>query len=238
MGFEQTNRHIHDQFYHISFLPCTVHFRIGICLGIHGHRLTVHYQRSFPTPFGNTEEEGESTCFTGHFVQRYTYITFPRIVRFLHQSKFPLIFPVCSQCICTVQVAINPFRTQCISIILRLTKRTQCIGRTTETTDIFRPFFRPTECIRQIGTDTKRIRIEILLSIQAYATQYTIIKASFHKLRILGISRHFQHAPVEQHITNVGTSFVMCRTVRQLIRTTVALMHFLNAIRFIARSIR
>ncbi len=163
------------------FLPCTVHFRIGICLGIHGHRLTVHYQRSFSHTIREYGRRGRKHLLYGALCSTLHVHCLPKDSPFPAPKQVPLVLPVCSQCICTVQVAINPFRTQCISIILRLTKRTQCIGRTTETTDIFRPFFRPTECIRQIGTDTKRIRIEILLSIQAYATQYTIIKASFHK---------------------------------------------------------
>ncbi len=78
MSFEQTNRHIHDQFYHISFLPCTVPLP---------HRYLpwhswIPVDRSLSTQLSRTIPEygrrGRKHLLYGHFVQRYTYIAFPR----------------------------------------------------------------------------------------------------------------------------------------------------------------
>ena len=119
-----------------------------------------------------------------------------------------------------------------------MTNGAQRIRRTTEAADILGTFFRPAKCVWQIRTDAQRVGIEIFLSIQTDTTQHTVIEGSFHNIRIFGIARHFQHTPVEKHIADIGAGLVMRRTIRQLIRTAIALVYFLNTVRLIAGTIR
>ena len=148
MSLKQADRHIHHPLYHIPLLPGTFYLRIRICFCGNRNRLSIYGQHSFLTPLRYTEEKGECTGFAGHPVKLYTYIAFPRISGLLCQSNFSFISPVCSQCIRTIQIAINAFGTQCISIVLCLAECTQRIRRAAEATDILRPFFRPAKCIR------------------------------------------------------------------------------------------
>ena len=213
MGLKQADRHIHHPLYHIPLLPGTFYLRIRICFCGNRNRLSIYGERGFPAPLRYAEEKGERSGLAGHPVELYTYIALPGINGLLRQGYFSLILPGGGQRIRAIQVAINAFGTQCISIVLRLAECAQRIGRATEATDILRPFLRPAKRIRQAGTDAERIRIEILLSVQTDTTQNAVIKTCLHYLRIPGISRHLQHAPVEKHIADVGAGFIMGCTI-------------------------
>ena len=113
MGFEQTDRHIHHQLHYIPLLPCTIYFRIRICLCIGLQRLSIHRERSLFAPFRIRKKSEKAPALRGTL----SNVSVPFLPRdnpsLCVNASSPLSFPSRSQRICTIQVTVNAFRTQC-----------------------------------------------------------------------------------------------------------------------------
>ena len=62
------------------------------------------------------------------------------------------------------------------------------------------------------------------------AAQDAVVETVFHQVDVFAVASGLEHAPVEQHVADVGASLVVRRGVGQLVGAAIALVHFLYVV--------
>ncbi len=83
---------------------------------------------------------------------------------------------------------------------------------------------RPAKFGGQSVKQAQRVNIKEIRPVQARAGKHAVVERQFHNIHESGFARDLEHAPVPEHVADVGAGFVVRSEVRQLIVSAISLM--------------
>ena len=143
------------------------------------------------------------------------------------------------QVVASIQITPYCIVTQAVGIIAHLRNRPNDVGWTAVgNTNVRNAASHPAKLIRKLVGRTQRIGIKELITAQAHARKHAVIQRQFDHVHVFGIARQQKHAPVEQHVSDIGAGFVVRTCVGQLKITPERLVGFLYVVGFVRSAVR